>query len=388
MADQSAIEWCDSTFNPWIGCTKISPACDHCYAEAMMDSRLGRTRWGAGEPRVRTSPANWKLPLRWNDVPFYQCRRCSHRFDGPALKTVSYGGSAASGCPACESVDFDQVRRRVFCASLADVFDNEMPIEWLADLLDLIRRTPNLDWLLLTKRIGNVIPRLHGAVDALDGGYRSGEATGDLCDWIDYWTGGGAVPSNVWLGATICNQAEADRDIPKLLAVSAAVRFVSIEPMLGPIDLNATPPAAGTRPVNGATIADISGCLPRWQTYPMRAKLRGGIDWVIAGGESGPQARPSHPDWFRSLRDQCAAAHVPFLFKQWGAHALDYDRDRDDPDWRRCAAQERKPGRWINLAGGHGFHGERVHYARGCDKKIAGRLLDGIAHNGFPEVVR
>ena len=108
------------------------------------------------------------------------------------------------------------------------------------------------------------------------------------------------------------------------------------------------------------------------------------LDWVVIGGESGTKARPMHPDWARSLRDQCAAAGVPFLFKQWGEHDLSYDRDRDDPDYRRCDHMDRLPGRWINLAGGHGFNGGRLHYAHRVGKKAAGRMLDGVQHDGYP----
>lgn len=167
------------------------------------------------------------------------------------------------------------------------------------------------------------------------------------------------------------NQTEADRDVPKLLAVPAAVRFLSIEPMLGPIDLLAT----------GDTLCRCEGCLGMASEHPEHAGLQR-IDWVICGGESGPKARPMHPDWARSLRDQCAAAGVAFHFKQWGAHDLSFDRDRDDPDLGRCNSVARNPGRWINLAGGHGFSGERVHYARKV--RDAGRLLDGREHNDWP----
>jgi protein gp37 len=259
VADRSAIEWCDSTFNPWIGCTKVSPACDHCYAEVSMPSRTRGVAWGAGKPRQRTSAANWKLPLRWNSERFMQCTDCGWRGATPCELV---------GCGACGSVDVVDTRRRVFCASLADVFDNEVDTAWRDDLATLILDTPELDWLLLTKRIGN-------AAQMLDAMFLDGS------------------PPNVWIGATICNQAEADRDIPKLLRVPAAVRFLSIEPMLGPINL-------------------------RNLLFYDTARTVRAIDWVIVGGESGPHARPMHPEWVRSVRDQCAAAGVPFLFKQWG----------------------------------------------------------------------
>jgi len=305
MSENTKIEWCDHTFNPWEGCQKVGLGCDNCYAEAR-NARFGggsAPNWGPGAPRRRTSEANWRKPLAWNR--------------DAATFHAEHGR-----------------RQRVFCASLADVFDNEVSPQWRDDLWQLIRSTPHLDWLLLTKRIGNAARMLPCSPDSF----------------------GVAFP-NVWLGATVVNQEEVDRDVPKLLKIYAAQRFLSIEPMLGPISLS-------------RFLGQGFGPAPTW---------------VIVGGESGPHARPMHPDWARSLRDQCAAVGVPMLFKQWGEHALDYDRDRDDPDYRRCSAQERLPGRWINLAGGHGFNGERVHYAHKVGKKTAGRLLDGVQHDGFPE---
>ena len=194
MAD-TTIEWTDATFNPWIGCTKISPACDHCYASVSTPTRRFGVKWGAGEERRRTAPSNWQLPLRWNaqhDQFFAENGR----------------------------------RRRVFCASLADVFDNEVDPAWRADLFALIEATPNLDWLLLTKRIGNVSKM--APASWVGGPVQHGPDPANIH---------GGWPANVWLGATICNQAEADRDIPKLLALPVAVRFLSMEPLLGRVDL-------------------------------------------------------------------------------------------------------------------------------------------------------
>ncbi|HIH2617933.1 TPA: phage Gp37/Gp68 family protein [Burkholderia cenocepacia] len=250
MSENSKIEWTDHTFNPFIGCTKVSPGCDHCYAEHLMDTRLHKVVWGAHGERVRTSAVTWREPIRWNE-------RHAEFF-------------AAHGR-----------RQRVFCASLADVFDNAVHPMWRADLFELIKRTPNLDWLLLTKRIGNAQEMIQASVECLMDADR---------DWP--WP-------NVWLGATIVNQAEADRDIPKLLAVPARVRFLSMEPLLGPVDLTSIP-------WGGLRVSALQG----WSSPEH------GLHWVIVGGESGPGARPMHPDWARSLRDQCAAACVPFFMKQ------------------------------------------------------------------------
>lgn len=293
MAENSAIEWTDHTFNPWVGCTKVGPGCDHCYAEAW--AKRGGTAAGVtwGGQRRRTGEATWRQPLKWNT----QAQREGRRF-------------------------------RVFCASLADVFDNQVPDDWRADLFRLILDTPHLDWLLLTKRIGNVSKMLTA----------------------DQWEHLG----NVWLGATVVNQAEAKRDVPKLLAVPARVRFLSIEPMLGPIDLGFLHPCDHAR----RSCEDI-GC---WRA----------LSWVICGGESGPSARPMHPDWARSLRDQCAAAGVPFLFKQHG-------------EWIGVPDLRRLPG-----GGMPGFGAfdhcklDMAHDAVRVGKKAAGRTLDGVTHDGFP----
>lgn len=320
MAQNSNIEWTDHTFNPWEGCQKIGPGCDHCYAETR-NARFGgggAVNWGPGAPRRRTSAANWQLPKRWN---------------AQAEAFFAEHGR----------------RQRVFCASLADVFDNAVPIEWLRDLCTLIELTPDLDWLLLTKRIGNVFERLIQA--------RSH-------DWL-------AGRPNVWLGITVVNQVEADRDIPKLLQVPARVRFLSMEPLLGPVDLERPMPGPDIDQGGGASI-----CQP-WM-------IQSGIDWVILGGESGPSARPMHPDWARSLRGQCEAAGVPFLFKQWG-------------EWKAAGSQRAEtPGRYALAP--REFEGSIVqidHYPRQFNafgsivlekvgKKAAGRLLDGREWNGVP----
>jgi protein gp37 len=277
MSKNTKIEWADHTFNPWVGCTKVSPACDHCYAESWA-KRSGMVKWGVGEQRQRTSLANWRQPIKWND----EAGRLG-------------------------------VRYRVFCASLADVFDNTVPKEWRADLFELILQTPNLDWLLLTKRIGNAQSMLAEAGDAaLVATFGAAISTSFAFSF-----------PNVWIGATICNQEEADRDIPKLLAVPAVRRFLSIEPLLGEIDIV---PYLGGRSIKcgcgfrrdehsliGATVAREKCMLCNGMTSSGPT-----LDWVIVGGESGHGARPMSPDWVRSLRDQCRATKTPFMFKQWG----------------------------------------------------------------------
>ena len=334
MTQNTKIEWCDHTFNPWEGCQKVGPGCDHCYAETRNARFAGGTaiNWGPGAPRRRTSASNWALPIRWN---------------AQATAFMAQHGR----------------RQRVFCASLADVFDNAVAPQWRADLFALIASTPNLDWLLLTKRIGNVQGMLaelaHGNDPELS-----------LLDMMP-------LP-NVWIGATIVNQEEADRDIPKLLAVPARVRFLSMEPLLGPVTL---------REVHSdmCEIDALTG--DHGVLRPLRGRSEAKVHWIIVGGESGPGARPMHPDWARSLRDQCKAAGVPFLFKQWG-------------EWAQAAElpvhpeATRLPGNLCRVTrdGVTADHyvaistdgGRKRYELRHVGKKSAGRLLDGREWNGAP----
>ena len=223
MGETTGIAWTDHTFNPWIGCQRVSPGCQHCYAETL-NKRWGDDNWGKNAERRVTSDSNWRLPERWNRQ------------------------AAAEG-----------KRHRVFCASMADVFeDNPQVLEARDRLFALIATTPWLDWQLLTKRPENVL--------RLTEGY-------------------GALDSNVWIGCTAEDQEHANTRIQELARIPASVRFLSCEPLLGPIDLS-----------------DVLGL----------------IDWVIVGGESGPGARPMHVDWARTIRDDCYLQSVPFFFKQWG----------------------------------------------------------------------
>ncbi len=291
MGFNSNIEWCDHTFNPWIGCTKISPACDNCYAEAMMDKRFKRVSWGAKQPRKRTSKRSWREPLKWDRA------------------------AAENG-----------LRYRVFCASLADVFDNSVPADWQEDLWQLIRETPNLDWLLLTKRPQNIAKMLPD-------------------DW-------GHGYANVWLGTTVENQKEAERRIPVLCEIPCRLRFLSCEPLLSTLNLEPIGNALFDRSKAIREAMRGPALLSKDQADAEIAHPQ--IHWVIAGGESGQDSRSSHPSWFTSLRDQCRAAQVPFFFKQWG-------------DW--------VPGEFTD-------HGEWAMNKVG--KHRASKLLDGCLHQEFP----
>jgi protein gp37 len=307
MSENSKIEWTDHTFNPWEGCQKVSPGCDHCYAETRNARFAGgqAINWGPGAPRRRTSAANWRKPLAWN---------AAH-----AEFFAQHGR-----------------RQRVFCASLADVFDNAVDPAWREDLFALIAATPNVDWLLLTKRIGNVANMLPVPFD-FDRLY-----------------------PNVWLGATITSQAEADRDIPKLLDLPARVRFLSMEPLLGPVDLTCLSPKLFAASANALTGRW------KWKGGPTTPETPA-ISWVIVGGESGPGARPMSPDWARGLRGQCAAAGVPFLFKQWGEWLPMLGQAEGVAVREKTITAD---GWVMGLAG----------------KRAAGRRLDGVQHDGFPEV--
>ena len=273
MGENTAIEWTDATFNPWMGCTKVSGACKHCYAETMMDHRYGKVEWGPKGSRVRTSAANWRKPLAWN------------RKAGPEGR-----------------------RMRVFCASLADVFEgaDTMPAEsWpvveqaRADLWALIEATPNLDWLLLTKRPENVLEKVPtGWVGCGECGHRA--TISHACPFCDgpraEW------PANAWIGTTVEDQASADERIPHLLRVPAKVRFLSCEPLLGPVALNR------------ATAIDPNPISEPVEYVPPLALL----SWVICGAESlnKREGRKMDLSWVRSLRDQCADAGVQFFLKQ------------------------------------------------------------------------
>ena len=340
MAENTTIEWADHTFNPWEGCQKIGLGCLHCYAETR-NARFGggvAINWGPGAPRRRTSASNWQLPIKWDRA------------------------SKAKG-----------IRYRVFCASLGDWLDNEVPIEWLVDALDVIRTTQHLDWLLLSKRIGVWRTRMQ---DAIAHAMLTDRLV--LAAWMADWVNG-KPPAHVWIGATVVNQEEADRDIPKLLAAPAVKRFLSMEPLLGPVELGHW---IGTTKAIGATTF-------RDENNIYRCDLTGtpvdGIDWVIVGGESGPRARPMHPDWARSLRDQCAAAGVPYLFKQWGEWREPEHGENFDTSMGRAA----KPPAFILSETGTVHCFESEHIVNGTPvikvgKKAAGRLLDGRTWDEVP----
>ncbi|MGV3605231.1 MAG: DUF5131 family protein [Planctomycetaceae bacterium] len=323
MGENSKIEWTDHTFNPWIGCTKVAEGCKHCYAEALA-KRTASAQWGPEGTRVVTSDANWKQPLKWN-------------------REAEQAG----------------VRAKVFCASMADVFEDwqgavshykgdplwihQETSEWveLRDsfpkigfrkltlddvrrrLFKLIDQTPNLDWLLLTKRpenIGRMWPKY------------------ELGRWD---SAGRELPTqhnrkNVWLGTSIAHQWDVYRNLPFIMNCRALtpVLFLSMEPLLEAVTL--TDLRFGDQQFNALSGDIITVFRDGSSTF----KRRHHIDWVIVGGESGQQARPMSTEAVTKLQEECAAYRVPFFFKQWG----------------------------------------------GKDKKAAGRELDGKTYSEFPKL--
>jgi protein gp37 len=402
---KTKIEWCDFSFNAWRGCVKIAAGCTNCYADRQArrnPNLLGV--WGKDGSRVIADGAMWREPVKWNKAAACDCHA-----------RLDLGERHLPSCPQSS-------RPRVFCASMADVFEEyDLPVldhlgrqvfvnadgfmssepSGRQAMLDDVRRrlfkliddTPNIDWLLLTKRPENIqkmwlpwniSPELYGkTVLALRDEVRD--------DLTHEWN----FRKNVWLGTSVCTQEDADKNIPELLKCRelSPVLFLSMEPLLGPIDLSKFLHLGRCKSRGGGN--DIVG--------PLRCGREDGheglhnalvesrlpwsgmlppLDWVIAGGESGPLARPMKPDWARSIRDQCQAAGVPFLFKQWGEWVSEFHES--DP----CNRGYAKSDCFVDPV--HDSAGKLVDY-RGeymfrIGKKAAGRKLDGREWTMFPVV--
>lgn len=318
MAEKTGIEWADSTWNPLVGCTKVSPGCDHCYAETLVNRFAGHN---AGFPNtfdiVTERPHMLGLPLtrKWADP------------------------------------------RRVFVNSLSDLFHADVADAYIADVFAVMAAAPQHSFQLLTKRHGRMRSLLSSSDFAREVVERRQRLTltsrpgKPLPDWEPTWP----LP-NVWLGVSVEDQTWADIRIPALLATPAAVRWISAEPLLGPVDLRhwITCSRCLGAHVFG-TCEHLDGAALRAQRHGNSRNRRPGLDWVVVGGESGKGARPMHPQWVRDLRDQCAAADVAFLFKQWGE--------------------------WLPLNDRPGS--DEVEYVR-PGKKAAGRELDGRTYDGYP----
>ncbi|MEM6330380.1 MAG: DUF5131 family protein [Planctomycetota bacterium] len=343
MAEQTTIEWCDHTASPWHGCQKVHTGCANCYAETMSKrnpATLGK--WGPAGTRVKSKSFVRKL-RKWN------------------------AEAAAAGTV-----------KTVF-PSLCDPFEDRPELEpWRREMFDVIDECPNLRLLLLTKRPEN-IPRMWPA--AGNGKYTP---RGDDLDNLL------PLRTNVWLLASVSDQATADTLVPQLLHCRylAPVLGLSCEPLLGPIDLTRLEDVPGehrnclTGEWRSFVVDGVSGCV-----YEDGAPS---IDWIIAGGESGPRARPMHPDWPRSLRDQCAAAGVLFFFKQWGEWIVASDENLVQHRCERWDA-EASGSMWLDVDGrrqrpsSHGLSGEAFAMFR-VGKQSAGRLLDGVTHDEIPQL--
>ena len=302
MGEHSTIEWTDHTWSPWIGCTKVSPACDGCYAEHLMDTRMGRVEWGPHGERSRTSASYWRKPLAWD-------------------REAKAAGKPLSVFP-----------------SLCDPFDNRTDPAVRRAWFDLMRATPNLLWLLLTKRPQNAVEMSEAA---------------------------GGLPGNAALGATCEDQKRTNTNVPALLVakqtLGAKIAFLSCEPLLGPIELT----SISTMWFRGAEVLNgLTGELAGMFGDPCGTRLPG-LDWIITGGETDQgqhRARPTNPQWFRDIRDQCAAAGVPYLHKQNG-------------EWVSVSEVE-GPGEIHTFPDGRNV--------RRIGKRKAGRTIDGETHDGFP----
>lgn len=350
MADQSHIEWTDATWNPIVGCSVVSPGCTNCYAMKMAGRLEAVSR--AHEASNGGDPG-----------PLEHYRR---------LTRVTRSGAVWTGTvrQAPEHLLTKPLRwrkgRRIFVNSMSDLFHEDVPDEWIDRVFAVMALCPQHTFQVLTKRADRMrayLSRHRWHIWA-----KLGRAMDPEC-WsaLPPVMGGDCTPlPNVWLGVSVEDQQRADERIPDLLATLAAVRFLSCEPLLGPVNLvkiRRFAPGIADREffdsLTGTAVTDLGS---RVITLPLNPPAR--IDWVICGGESGPGARPMHPDWARSLRDQCAAAGVPFFFKQWGEWGP-YDRGRlGDGQLAEPKALDEPLCKF--------------------GKKLAGRLLDGVEHNGMP----
>lgn len=351
MADHTHIEWTDATWNPITGCSLTSPGCTNCYAMQLAGTRLAHHESRAGLTREVNGHHVWTGEVRLNEQWFDQPLRW-------------------------------RKPRRIFVCAHGDLFHESAPDEWIDKVFAVMALSPQHTFQVLTKRS----QRMREYLSRPKGSWHYLFESLKWVRWMAGLTGNkrgqqstslprmyGPLP-NVWLGVSVEDQHRADERIPDLLATPAAVRWISAEPLLGPVDLK------GSK-----------------------------LDWVVCGGESGPHARPMHPDWARSLRDQCAAAGVPFLFKQWGEyHTAAVNMSTGEPVFRQFQTYQdwvNKASTWINggicldrlgrrCEIGRDFASARdedvfpITIMHRVGKTRAGRMLDGVLHDAYPEEQR
>jgi len=292
----TGISWCDSTKNVWIGCTKVSRGCKNCYAETMMDKRFGKAKWGPRGTRHITADKSLKELYSWNRSVWVECQVCGWRGD---IKKMIHGSS--SGCQECGG-ECRITRRRIFINSLSDTFEDRQELEEPRKrLFAAMWDTTEMDYLILTKRAQNVNKMIE-------------LATGMSADkWL-------SENQHVWIGASAEDQESLDRIMSDLSKIKSSVRFLSLEPLLGPIGFDFDTGICEC----GATIENHDPMLVGHEYCGMQWNyLHMGIDWVIVGGESGRNARPMNPEWVHDIRGQCCDAGTPFYFKQGLANNWD-----------------------------------------------------------------
>ncbi|MDJ0403930.1 phage Gp37/Gp68 family protein [Rhodococcus erythropolis] len=319
MSDKTGIEWTDATWNPVTGCTKVSPGCDNCYAETFSERFRGTPgHYFEGGFDIQLRPDKLDQPLRWKRP------------------------------------------RRIFVNSMSDLFHKDVPDEYIAKVFAVMALAPQHTFQILTKRHA----RMRSLLNAGDFQTAVAEHMLAMTDEERLPDVGDPLPlPNVWLGVSTEDQKWADLRIPALLETPAAVRFISAEPLLGPINLEM-----------------LAGKTLGWNALDDESIAHPALDWVIVGGESGRNARPMHPAWATSLRDQCAHAEVPFLFKQWGEWV---------PGILDFGSRTGKVGigfRSAPYVDGR-YWGEFASMSR-VGKKSAGRELDGRTWDEYPGEIR
>lgn len=396
MADNTKIEWTDATWNPITGCSVHSPGCTNCYAMQLAGTRLAHVPSRAGLTQPSKAGPVWTGEVRLNEDALTQPLRWRRP-------------------------------RMIFVCAHGDLFHENVPDEWIDRVFAVMALCPQHTFQVLTKRSSRLREyfrestgwraRIAGLLNDLkpsplwNGNVHQG--------WQNLHGQPDGLP-NVWLGVSVEDQARADQRVPDLLATPAAVRWLSCEPLLGPVDLRWI---AEPDDEKDGVIDALLGCnwvqstnigeefrpmrpghqdrlIRRWVCSPEADILADRkLDWIVVGGESGPNARPMHPDWARSLRDQCADAGVPFFFKQHGEWGPDTgpDDDYDRDGYRRDRVMEGAvpvrvlvDGKWQEFASGYAppvelcFRPGEWVYRLG--KKRNGRLLDGQLHDAMPQI--